>query len=99
MMKRNDTFRKTTRRFDLPQRHVLERHWVWPLGANALEFDPAALNGFVTSRLHVVDWRVVVTWWQLVLQDAVQRIGAAFDWLEPKIDSNSRPKRACSGYL
>jgi len=51
-----------------------------PLGANASEFDAAAQNRFVASRLYFVDWRMVVTRRQLVLQNAVERIGAASDW-------------------
>ena len=71
----------------------------WLPGANALEFDSAALNRFIASRPYLVDWRIVVARWQLVLQDTVERIGTASDWLEPKIDGHSRSKRSWSGYV
>ena len=78
---------------------MLKRHWVWLPGADALEFDSAALNRFVASRLYLVDWRIVVTRWQLVFEDSVECIGTASDWLEPKIDGHSRSKGSWSGYV
>jgi hypothetical protein len=69
---------------------VLKRHWVWPLGTNAFELDATALNRFVASRLYFVDWHIVVTRRQLIFQNAVERISAAPDRLEPKIDGHSR---------
>jgi hypothetical protein len=77
----------------------LKRHWVWWLDANALEFDTAALNRFIAGHVYLVDRGMVVTRWELVLQDAVERIRTASDWLEPKIDSNSCAKRSWSGYV
>ena len=100
MMKRTDTFRKrSATRLDFTLRHVLKRHWVWLPVGNALELEAAALNRFVASRLYLVDWRIVVTRWQLVLQDTVERIVTASDWLESKIDGHSRSKRSWSGYV
>jgi hypothetical protein len=60
------------------------------MDANTLEFDAAAQNRFIASRLYFVDCRLVVTRRQLVLQNAVERIGAASDRLESKIDGHSR---------
>ena len=50
------------------------------MGTNTLEFDASAQNRFTARRFYFVDWRMVVTRRQLVLQNAVERIGAASDW-------------------
>ena len=69
------------------------------MGTNTPEFDAAAQNRFIARRFYFVDGRMVVTRRQLVLQNAVERIGTAFDRLEPEIDSNNRSERARSGYF
>ena len=69
------------------------------MGTNTPEFDAAAQNRFTARRFHFVDWRMVVTRRQLVLQNAVERIGAASDRLEPKIYGHSRSLGPWSGYV